>query len=108
MTRSTKWPKEKDLQKMRDVLSQGDATQIVDPKTLSSGDQVKYHICEQIIRYQNNNHLSQKALAKLLDENEALVSKVVRYRFQEFTIDRLMKFLTVLYPKAELKIKIAS
>ena len=108
MTKSTKWPKEKDLKRMRDLLSEGDATQIVDPKMLSSGDRAKYNICEQIIRYQNSKDLSQKALAKLLDENEALVSKIVRYRFQEFTIDRLMKFLTVLYPKAELRLKIAS
>jgi len=108
MKKATKWPKESEVSKMREKLSSGPATRILDFDNLTRADQVKFRICEQIIKFKNEHKLTQKELAERLGENEALISKVVRYRFDEFTIDRLLKFVTVLYPKIEFKLKVAS
>ena len=55
----------------------------------------------------NEHKLSQRALAEKIDESEALVSKVVHYHFEEFTIDRLVTFLARLLPESEITIEVA-
>lgn len=32
------------------------------------------------------------------------MSKILHYHFDDFTIDRLLKFLTILYPETKIKI----
>ena len=73
----------------------------------SAVDRIKHSICKEIVVYMNDHKLSQRALAAKLYESEALVSKVVHYHFEEFTIDRLVKFLARLHPDVDLKIEVA-
>ncbi|MBN8538321.1 MAG: XRE family transcriptional regulator [Deltaproteobacteria bacterium] len=47
-------------------------------------------------------------MAKKVGTEEAIISKILRYNVDEFTIDRLVKFLAALYPGAEVKIEVAS
>jgi len=49
----------------------------------------------------NNHKITQRELAKLLGIDEALVSKFVHYRFDEFTLDRLIGYLLILFPNAD-------
>jgi predicted XRE-type DNA-binding protein len=100
------FPSEKQLKKMRTLLSKGIASRPL-PEHASAVDRIKYSMCQKIVTYKNDHKLSQRALAELIGENESLVSKVTHYHFDEFTIDRLVKFLSKLYPKAEMKIEVA-
>ena len=77
-------------------------------KNASPVDKVKYHICEKFVIYKNNTKVTQKSLAQRVETDEAIMSKILHYNIEEFTIDRLVKFLAALYPGAEVKIEVAS
>jgi predicted XRE-type DNA-binding protein len=107
MSKQTKFPSEAELKDVRERLSQGPASKIL-PKNASQVDKTKYAICQEIVIYKNKKKLTQRQLAEKIGENESLISKVVHYNIEEFTIDRLMKFLNVIYPNAEITINVAS
>jgi predicted XRE-type DNA-binding protein len=106
MSKKTNFPSEKELKEMRELLSKGDASRLL-PKNASATDKVKFLICEKILDYKLSNKLTQRALSEKLGENESLVSKVVHYHIDEFTIDRLLKFLNVIYPNMTIDLKVA-
>ena len=106
MAKKTRFPSDKDLKEMRDLLAQGDATRIL-PKNAPPADKVKYLICQKIVEYKITHKLTQRALADKIGENESLVSKVVHYHIDEFTVDRLLKFLNELYVNIEIDLKVA-
>jgi predicted XRE-type DNA-binding protein len=103
----TKFPSQKQLKEMRKKLEKGPAARPL-PKAATSVDKVKYKICEQFVIYKNSQKMTQKALAEKLDLDEALMSKILHYNFDEFTVDRLLKFLNVLYPNVEIELRVAS
>ena len=70
-------------------------------------DKVKYQICREFVVYKNEKKITQKALAKKIGIDEALMSKILHYYIGEFTIDRLVKFLAELHPGMEVKIDVA-
>lgn len=106
MSKKTIFPSEKVLSEMRELLSKGPASMPL-PKNASPVDKVKHQICREFVVYKNTTKITQKILADKLGIDEALMSKVLHYNVEEFTIDRLMKFLTVLYPHLEVKIDVA-
>ena len=91
---------------MRDLLSKGNASHTI-PKNTSTSDKMKYLICEKIVEYKLSDKLTQRALAEKLQENESLVSKVVHYHIAEFKMDRLLKFLSAIYPNVTIDLKVA-
>jgi predicted XRE-type DNA-binding protein len=101
-----KFPSSKELAQVRTRLSKGPAAKVL-PKNASPGDKVKYSICQTIVTYMNNHKLSQRQLAVKIGTNESLVSKIVYYKIDEFTIDRLLKFLNQLYDDLDVKISVA-
>ncbi len=107
MGKQTKFPSEAELREVRERLSKGPASKVL-PKDASAIDRAKYAICQEIVIYKNKKNITQRELAEKIGENESLISKVVHYNIEEFTIDRLMKFLNAIYPNAEIKINVAS
>ena len=107
MSKRTKFPSEAELKEMRERLSKGPSSKIL-PKNATAIDRAKYAICREIVSYKNQNNMTQRGLAEKIGEHESLISKVVHYNIDEFTIDRLMKFLGAIYPNAEIKINVAS
>jgi predicted XRE-type DNA-binding protein len=99
----TKWPKKEDIEEVMKDLD--------DEKSWSHGpglaktpvDQIKYNICAEFIIYKREHHLNQREFAQKLEIGEALVSKILRYQFEEFTIDRLIRYLEKLGVKFEFK-----
>ena len=102
----TKFPSELELKKMRDKLSKGPASKTL-PKDATPVDKIKYQICQEFVVYKNGHDMTQKEFAKRLGIDEALISKILHYNIDDFTIDRLFKFLKILYPKAQVKIMVA-
>ena len=107
MGKQTRFPTEAELKDVRERLSRGPASKVLS-KDASQVDKAKYAICQEIVIYKNKKKLTQRQLAEKIGENESLISKVVHYNIEEFTIDRLMKFLNAIYPNAEIKINVAS
>ena len=106
MKKKTNFPSESELKEMRELLGKGDASRTI-PKNASASDRVKYLICEKIIDYKLIHKLTQRALAEKLGENESLVSKVVHYHIDEFTVDRLLKFLNTIYQNITIDLNVA-
>jgi len=106
MAKKMNFPSESEINKMRELLSKGPASQIL-PRDAGPVDKMKHQICREFVIYKNTTKITQKALAEKLGIDEALMSKILHYYVDEFTIDRLMKFLTILYPHLEVKIDVA-
>lgn len=105
--KKTKFPSESELEEMRDLLSKSPSSKAL-PKNANQVDQIKYKICKEFVIYKNLHKVTQKVLAEKVGTDEALMSKILHYNIEEFTIDRLIKFLSVLYPKAAIEIKVDS
>lgn len=103
---ATKFPSEKELKEVRELLEKAPATRLL-PRDASPVDRTKYALCEEFVKYLNANKLTQRALAEKLGIDEALVSKIVHYSFDEFTTDRLIKYLAVIYPDVKVLVRVA-
>lgn len=106
MSKKDNWPSEEQLRIIRKQSSKSIASRML-PDNAPLVDKIKFSICEEILKYKMKNELTQRQLAEQLGENESLISKVVHYHIDEFTIDRLLKYLNVIYPDVEFKIKVA-
>ncbi len=100
----SKWPKKTDVE---ELLKKLDADDGLYSRAISSGapfaDRIKRDMCAEFIIYKREHDLNQRELAQTLEISEALVSKILRYRFDEFTIDRLVRYLEKLGIKYEFK-----
>lgn len=103
----TIFPSESELREMREKLSHGPSSKPL-PKNATAADKIKYQICKEFVIYKNATKITQRALAEKAGIDESLMSKILHYNIDEFTIDRLVKFLTELYPEIKFDIKPAS
>lgn len=103
----TKWPTKNELEKINKNLKNHISSKLL-PENASKVDFVRYSLCEKFVIYKNSNNITQRELAKTIGINESLMSKILHYHFEEFTIDRLLKYLTAIYPNVNLKISLAS
>ena len=99
----TKFPNEKELKEARAALDKAPASRML-PFNASSVDRLKFSLCEQFVSYLLDHKLSQRELAERIGVVESLMSKIVHYNFDDFTIDRLVKYLSILFPKSEMEI----
>lgn len=102
------WPPEKELAKIRKKLSS--------PKTIGSSmlaqnaplsDQVKFALCEQIVKFKLATDISQKELAKVIKINETEMSRVLHYKIDRYTIERLMGYVETINPTLRVEVSVA-
>lgn len=101
------WPSKKELKKVMKVLRKSIGSRVLPPDATPI-DKLKDSICAEFIIYKQNHNLTQKQLAEKLDIDEALMSKVLHYHFDEFTLDRLIRYLNIIYPKMEFNLKVSA
>src|SRR5271155_3444947 len=101
----TKFPSEKELKEVRAALDKAPASRMLPPNA-SSVERLKFSLCEQFVSYLLDHKLSQRELAEKIGIDESLMSKIVHYNFDDFTIDRLVKYLSILFSKTDLEILI--
>jgi predicted XRE-type DNA-binding protein len=101
--KETKFPTEAQLKKIREKLSTGMASRPL-AKGADIVERTKYAICEKFVIYLNSGKLKQKELAEKLGIAESLMSKILHYHYDEFTIDRLLRYLEVIQPGIEFKV----
>lgn len=64
-------------------------------------------LCEEFVKYLNAGSMKQKELAEKLGIAESLISKIIHYHYDEFTVDRLMRYLSVIYPDFDFRLLVA-
>ena len=99
----TKFPSEKELKEARAALEMAPNARMLSPNS-SSVERMKFSLCEEFVSFLLEHKLTQRELAERIGIDESLMSKIVHYNFDGFTIDRLLKYLSILLPKAEVKI----
>lgn len=97
------FPSEKKLKKIRDQLEKVEGSRIVGSEG-TPVDQLKFKICQKFVVYRRETGITQKELSILLGIDEALVSKLLRNRIESFSLDRLLRFLSIIYPNYKLEL----
>lgn len=101
-----KFPSEKELAKMRKKLEKAEGSLALSPNATPL-EKLRYDICRQFVIYKREHNLQVKELAKKVGIDESLMSKILRYRHQRFTTDKLIDILSKIYPKHYLVLKVS-
>ena len=101
-----KFPPQKDIEKRAHALSKGPASATLRPDA-NDLEKLKHMICKAFVTYKQLHRLSQRELAEEIGANESIVSKIVHYKIDEFTVDRLMKYLRAIDSQVTFKVKVA-
>jgi predicted XRE-type DNA-binding protein len=99
----TKWPKKEKLNEVMKNLEGADASRML-PRDASTVDKIKFELCKSFIIYKQENDMNQRELAQKLEIDPALMSKILHYHIEEFTIDRLVRYLDILHKDVSIKI----
>lgn len=98
------FPSNKEIQEILKELESVEPTFILDRKNASAVDKIKYDLCREFVIYMVSNKISQVELADRLDIDKARVNKIIKYRIEVFTIDKLLSLLNIIKPSSELKV----
>ena len=101
-----KFPSEKQIKRALEILEKAPGSRAL-PKDATPNDILKYDLCSRFVVYRRENELSQKELAEMLEIDAAVMSKILHYHIEEFSVDRLIALLIKIYPKASIKIDVA-
>ncbi len=101
----SKWPERKEIERVLKKLEENpELYSRALPPNATEKERIKYDLCAEFVKYMNRNEITQRELAKRIGIDEALVSKVVRYHIDEFSLDRLYDFLNALDSSLMLKV----
>ncbi len=101
-----KFPSEKQLSKMRKKLDKTEGSLVLSPKATPL-EKFRYEICRQFVIYQREHNLKCKELARIVGVDESVMSKVLRYRNERFTTDKLIQMLSKIHPRHNLELKVS-
>ena len=100
---TTRWPSKKDIKEVLEYLEGVEGSRFLGDSA-TTVEKIKHDLCREFVIYLREKSLTQKALAGKLNLDPALMSKILRYRFDEFTIDRLVNLLELLNKDISIKI----
>ena len=101
-----KFPSEKELAKIRKKLDKAEGSLLL-AADASPIEKLRYEICRHFVIYQREHNLKSKDLAKLVGVDESLMSKILRYRHDRFSTDKLVEMLAKIHPKHHLVLKVS-
>lgn len=101
---------EKEEQKFQKILQE-----LEDPKNISKGswalprnataaEKTKYEICEKILGYQEDNNLSDEAMARKLHLTQIELEDILFCRISRFNLDYLMNIANELFFPNKIKV----
>lgn len=100
-----RYPEEKDLKEILKKLSADDVLgSTVMPKNAPESDKIKYKLCRKILEYKINKNLTQKELAEKIGLDEPDASRILHYKIERYSIERLLGYALVLYPKLTIEV----
>lgn len=96
---SIRYPDEKDIQNILKKLSDNDVIgSTILPLDAPIGDKIKYSLCAKILSYKILHNITQKELADQLKLDEPEISRVLHYKIERYSIERLLGYAAILYP----------
>ena len=102
---TVRYPDEKDLQDILKKLSSDEVIgSTVIPKNAPESDKIKYKLCGKILEYKIAKNLTQKELAEKIGLDEPETSRVLHYKIERYSIERLLGYAMVLYPKLTIEV----
>ena len=101
-----KFPDKKELEKIRKKLEKAEGSLLLSPNATPI-ENLRYEICRQFVIYKREHDLMCKDLAKLVGVDESLMSKILRYRHDRFSTDKLVEMLSKIHPKHSLVLKVS-
>ncbi len=99
----SKFPSKQDLDIMKKKLNNVMASKILS-KNADITERIKFSLCEKFVIYKNHYNLTQKELACRIGIDSSLMSKILHYHFEEFSTDRLIRYLSKIYSKIEFEV----
>ena len=102
---TVRYPEENDLNEILKKLSSDEVIgSTVIPKNASESDKIKYKLCGKILEYKLFNGLTQKELAEKIGLDEPETSRVLHYKIERYSIERLLGYALIIYPKLTLEV----
>ena len=102
---TVRYPEENDLNEILKKLSSDEVIgSTVIPKNASESDKIKYKLCGKILEYKLLNGLTQKELAEKIGLDESETSRVLHYKIERYSIERLLGYALIVYPKLTLEV----
>ncbi len=100
-----RYPDEDKLKKIAERLSSDEVMgSTVLSNDASDVDKIKFNLCALIVKYKMSKALSQKELAEKLQLDEPETSRVLHYKIERYSIERLFGYAKILYPKLTIEI----
>jgi predicted XRE-type DNA-binding protein len=84
------FPKDKDLTNILNEIQNQEPTLVIDYKTSSKSDILKYQLCQEFVKVLKEEEITQVELARKLGVDKSIVNKIIHHKISTFTIDRLM------------------
>lgn len=97
------FPNEKQLAMIRKKLEKAEGTLML-PKGATPLERFRWDLCQKFVRYKRVNDLTLDEIAEPLGIDKGKVSKILRHRIDDFSTDRLISYLQILYPDTKLKV----
>lgn len=73
-----------------------DLVHITDKKKFSTEDRIKFGICQHFVQYLVANQMSPTKMSGLLGIEKTRLSEITNYKFQKFTVGKLLSYLEML------------
>lgn len=100
-----RFPEENDIQNILGKLLSDDVLgSTVIPDSSSESDKIKYKLCSLIVEYKIKKNITQKSLAEKLKLDEPETSRILHYKIERYSIERLLEYARKLYPNLTLQI----
>ena len=97
------YPENKKIEDFLGQLTEDDFSESLSAEA-SAIDKTKYELCKKFVTYLNEKNMSQADLARLIEVDRSRINWIVKYKIQNFTIDRLYELWAVIEPDFELKV----
>ncbi len=70
-----------------------DLIHITEKKNFSTEDKIKFGLCQHFVQYQVTSDISLKKMAELMGVPITRLSEITNYKFQKYTVDKLINYL---------------
>jgi predicted XRE-type DNA-binding protein len=87
------------LKKLKDIEGS-----LAPPENPTALQKFRYDLQQKFVLYKLRNKISQRQMAERLGIDEGKVSKILRNRLEEFSVDRLINLYGKLDPDVKLKV----
>lgn len=97
------FPSKNELKRIRKLLEKVEPSRLL-PENASKADKVKYLLCQKFVRFIMDENITPLQLARKIKIHPGSMNKIVKYRIDFFSIDKLMELADRVGFKYEVKV----